>query len=57
MGWAIQAHKAKKVGPQNQGGRFWATKGLVEGMQGDDSTTELGGIMEVAMLGFDLGWV
>ena len=26
-------------------------------MQGDGSTTEPGGIMEVVMLGFDLAWV
>lgn len=41
----------------------WYARGLVPGMQGDSSPTELGGIMEVAMclcisllLGFDLAW-
>jgi hypothetical protein len=42
------------------GERFKPTKprGLVSipRMQGGGSATELGGIMEVAMLGFDLGW-
>ena len=32
-------------------------KGLVPNMQGNGSTTERGGIMEVAMLDFDLDWV
>ena len=32
-------------------------KGSVPKMQGDSSTTKLGGIMEVAMLGFDLASV
>ena len=37
--------------------QLWATRGLKLGMQGDGSATELRGIMEVAMLGFDLTWV
>jgi hypothetical protein len=40
-----------------QGERPTKPRGFVSGMQGDGSTTELGGIMEVAMLGFDLAWV
>ncbi len=32
-------------------------EGVYPGQQGDGSTTEPSGIMEVAMLGFDLAWV
>ena len=34
-----------------------AKRWSVPRMQGNGSTTELGGIMEVTMLGFDLAWV
>ena len=40
--------------PQNQGGQLWAARGWVPRMQGDGSTTEPGGILEVVMLGFDI---
>ena len=57
---------------RSQGGQLWVSRGLVmmstkgvdygqQGlvpkMQGDGSSTEPGGIMEVTMLGFDLAWV
>ena len=32
-------------------------KGSVPGMQGYGSTTEPGGIIKMAMVGFDLAWV
>jgi hypothetical protein len=38
------------------GGSIMGTKGVSKGMQGEGSTTEPGGIMEVAMLGFHLAW-
>ena len=42
-----------------QGGRVssWDTRGSTPKIQRDDSTTEPGGIMEVAKLAFDLTWV
>jgi hypothetical protein len=36
------------------GGQAHKTKGINYGQQGDGFTTEPGGILEVAMLGFDI---
>jgi hypothetical protein len=56
-------HKAKELGSQstNKVGSH-AARGSVPRMQGDDFTSEPGGILEVTMwlctlFGFDLGWV
>ena len=46
----VQAHKAKEVGRQSHKGSVMGTKGVDTRMQGAISTTESGGIMEVAML-------
>jgi hypothetical protein len=43
--------------PTKPRGHLWAKRGSVPTMQGDGSTSELGGIMEVTMLGFDPAWV
>ena len=47
-----QVHKVKGVGYWYKG--FGDARGSVSMMQGDGSITELGRIMEVAMLGFNL---
>ena len=43
--------------PTKPRGRLCVARGLIHKMQGDGSTTKPGGIMVVAMLGFDLAWV
>ena len=60
----IQARKANGIDYGYNGGQLWAQRALVLGNKGvdfrklrDGSTIELGGIMEVAMLGFNLVWV
>ena len=55
LGWLVNACSSHFIG----GGGYKPTKprGSVPEIQGDNCTTEPDGIMEVAMLGFDLGWV
>ena len=60
LSWLLNAYSSHSIhegvgsSPQNQGGQLWAARVLVPRMQGDGSTTEPGGILEVAMLGFDI---
>ena len=57
--WLLNAYSSHSIhgggsSPQNQGGQIWAARGPVPRMQGGGSTIEPGGILEVAMLGFDI---
>jgi hypothetical protein len=60
----VQAHNAKEVRPRREGDQLWIQRGSVLGnkgavpkIQGDGSTTKPNGIMNVAILDFDLAWV
>jgi hypothetical protein len=60
LGWFVNDYSSHSFTgrnnshPQSQGGHSWVQRELVPMMQRDNFTSELGGIMEVAMLGFDL---
>ena len=64
LGWFVNAFssailfmKRKRLKPTKPRGLVLGSKGSIPKMQRDNSTIEPGGIMEVAMLRFDLAWV
>jgi hypothetical protein len=51
------AYSRHSIHPTGRGGEsIMGNMGVGTQVQGNGSTTEQGGIMEVAMLGFDLDW-